>query len=379
MHVTQYVNSFVNRPGNIGVRTGHILKYLKDGSACVCRGAQNQVTGVEYRQMGALGHIPRILNGLRIRFAPEFNHRKWDLALYESYALRQSRTISTNIAHVWDACPKLIRLLKNRGIPVILDIPIAPSLYGEQLYQTGKADFLRGSTQIQDLEQQAISEADLIIAPSEFVAGVIRQMGVCEDRITIIEFGVKELVAKSEITKSSIARKSGIDYCFFGNINRRKGVPELLEAWSDPEFKEDRLHLCGRVNLDVKDKLKRSTASSIFTPGFVAPFEYMKTCDVFVLPSWLEGSAKAVYEAMACGLPSIVTHSTGSIVRDGVDGFVIDAGDVESLRDRMLWFKCNPEQIRVMGDAAKKRAKEFTWESYASKVIKTYIDTNNKK
>ena len=372
MRVTQFVNSFVNRPGNIGVRTGYILKRLEESSACVCRGAQDHLNGVEYREMGVIGHIPRILNGIRIRFAPGFDHRKWDIALYENYALRQSKTLSTNIAHVWDVCPKLIRALKKSGIPVLLDIPIAPSFYGEQLYRNGQADFLRGSARLQDLEQQAISEADLIVAPSEFVATVLRQMGVSGDRISIIEFGVNVPVDLSKINKSKIAKKPGIDYCLFGNINRRKGVPELIKVWSDSAFKEDRLHLCGRVNSDVQDHLKRPTAGSIVTPGFVAPFEYMPNCDVFVLPSWLEGSAKAVYEAMACGLPSIVTHSTGSIVRDGVDGFVIDAGDVEALKDRMLWFKRNPEQISVMGKAAKTRVQEFTWDRYAQRVINQY-------
>lgn len=372
MNVTQFVNSFVNRPGNIGVRTGYILKHLEENSACVCRGAQDHLKRVEYREMGVIGHVPRILNGIRIRLAPGFDHRKWDIALYESYALRQSKTLSTKIAHVWDVCPKLIRTLKKSGIPVLLDIPIAPSYYGEQLYRTGKADFLRGSARLKDLEQQAISEADLIVAPSAFVATVLRQMGVRSDRISIIEFGVNVPTHLGRITKPSTANKQGIDYCFFGNINRRKGVPELIEAWSDPEFKEDRLHLCGRVNSDVQDHLKRPTAGSIVTPGFVAPFEYMSNCDVFVLPSWLEGSAKAVYEAMACGLPSIVTHSTGSVVRDGVDGFVIDAGDVEALKDRMLWFKSNPDQVALMGKAARQHVSKFTWERYANRVINHY-------
>ena len=54
----------------------------------------------------------------------------------------------------------------------------------------------------------------------------------------------------------------------------------------------------------------------------------MAAADVFVFPSLFEGSAVVTYEALACGLPSIVTPNAGSVVRDGVDGFHVPAGDV---------------------------------------------------
>lgn len=372
MHVTHYVNSFVNRPGNIGVRTGYILKHLNGKATCVCRGAQDQQSDIEYLEMGMLGHVPRILNGVRIRFAPGFDHRKWDIALYEWFALRQSKNIKTDVAHVWDVCPTLIHRLKQAGIPVLLDIPIAPSFYGEKLYRLGRANFLRGSSHLKALEQAAIDAADLIVAPSIFVADVLKQMGVAESRIAIVEFGVDAPLQATDRDYLKDLSKRGVDFCLVGNINRRKGVPELLSAWSDPEFATDRLHLCGRINADVHADLAKMSGGNVVTPGFVKPFDYMRKCDVFVLPSWLEGSAKAVYEAMACGLPAIVTHSTGSIIRDGIDGFVIEPGDTQALKERMKWFKNNPDQISIMGNAARERAREFTWSRYAEKIVKLY-------
>jgi glycosyltransferase involved in cell wall biosynthesis len=373
MHVTQFVNSFVNRPGNIGVRTGYILKYLEDEATCVCRGVQDRQIDVEYREMGLLGHVPRILNGIRILMAPKFDHRKWDVAIFEWFSQRQFEKIKTDVAHVWDICPKLMRQLKKAGIPVVLDIPIAPSFYGEELYRQGRADFLRGSPYIQSLELEAITEADLIVAPSMFVAGVLNEMGVEESRITIVEFGVNAPLQTIEKDYSKEHNKSSVDFCLVGNINRRKGVPELLSAWSDSAFKEDRLHLCGRINADVHSYLSKAKGSgNVLTPGFINPFDYMRKCDVFVLPSWLEGSAKVVYEAMACGLPAIVTHSTGSVVRDGIDGFVIEAGDVEALKERMIWFKQNPSQIVTMGENAKEHVQEYTWKRYSDRLGHLY-------
>ena len=56
----------------------------------------------------------------------------------------------------------------------------------------------------------------------------------------------------------------------------------------------------------------------------------MASADVFVFPSLFEGSAVVTYEALAAGLPSVVTPSAGSVVRDGVEGFIVPRGRLMS-------------------------------------------------
>lgn len=48
------------------------------------------------------------------------------------------------------------------------------------------------------------------------------------------------------------------------------------------------------------------------------------------------GSTLVTYETMACGLPSIVTENSGSVVRDNMDGFVIPIRDIETLKEKNL-------------------------------------------
>ena len=62
----------------------------------------------------------------------------------------------------------------------------------------------------------------------------------------------------------------------------------------------------------------------------------MAAADVFAFPSLFEGSAVVTYEALACGLPSVVTPESGSVARDGVDGFVVPSGDA-SRRSPWAW------------------------------------------
>ncbi|MFH1819658.1 MAG: glycosyltransferase family 4 protein [Pseudomonadota bacterium] len=375
--VDQFANTFVGRPGNIGVRTAKVLRELVaagGGGSCYCRGADERISGVEYVDMGLLGHVPRLLNAFRIYIAPRFDHRPADIALFERFSIGNRHCDRSEsmprIAHVWDYCPRLIEQLKSNGVRVVLDVPVAPAAYTLRM-RDGGARFLVVHQRHVEIESKAFAAADHLIAPSEFVAEELMRVGVPRERIAVIEFGV-DSVPHGKSAGSGRFDGSGLAFCFAGTVNRRKGVAELLAAWSDERFRQDSLHLCGRLFPDAQRLLATAGGGQVVAPGFVSTFDYFSNCDVFVFPSWLEGSAKAVFEAMACGLPAIVTRSAGSVVRDGVEGFVIEAGDVDALRARMLWFKDNPGQVRIMGEAARRRAAEFSWTRYAGRVLDIY-------
>jgi glycosyltransferase involved in cell wall biosynthesis len=376
--VAHFVNSFVGRPGNIGMRTAKVLPQDVSWLApvtCLSRGAEVQTSGVHYVGMGWLGHIPRALNAARIYIAPSFNHRPLDIRLFEAFA--QSRIDAAvppgvAVAHVWDTCPNLIKTLKARGLKVVLDVPIAPQTYAARLRSQGRANFLLDTPAMIEIELAAFKAADLLLAPSQFVARELALAGVPADRIHVVEFGSDDVVALPDSASRNPTSERGLDFVFAGNVSRRKGVIELLEAWADPALGQHRLHLCGRVFPEVRYAIAASRQGQVLTPGFVDMSAYLPGCDVFVLPSWLEGSAKAVYQAMSNGLPAIVSESTGAIVRDGIDGFVIEAGDVAALRDRMHWFSVHPDRVRTMGAAARERVREFTWDRYATRVAELH-------
>ena len=95
----------------------------------------------------------------------------------------------------------------------------------------------------------------------------------------------------------------------------------------------------------------------------------MAEADVFVFPSLFEGSAVVTYEALACGLPSVVTPNAGSVVRDGVEGFVVPPRDVEALAGRMERLGLDPDLRAEMAARARVRALEFDWPRYHSALI----------
>ncbi len=370
-----FVNSHIGRPGNIGLRTPHILAALAERGVPTetwARGRQRGAApGHVVHGMGIAGHIPRILNGVRIYLWRSYPHRVHDLAIFSWFCrrgLNRATPPPGAIAHVWDSAPELIRDLQSRGIPVVLDVPIAPGTYAQRLCAERTDCPLAAVPAVVELELACMRLADRIIAPSTFVAGELARCGVAADRVRVVEFG-----APPSQPGGPRADDGRTEFCFLGTVNRRKGIPELLAAWNDRAFAHDRLHLCGRIFPEVRQHLGSSTAGgTLATPGFVSSRDYLRDCDVFVFPTWLEGSAKAVYEAMAAGLPVITTPAAGSVVRDGVDGYIVPVGDAATLRERMLQLRADRGLRLRMGEAARQRAAEFTWERYGRRVADAY-------
>ena len=92
----------------------------------------------------------------------------------------------------------------------------------------------------------------------------------------------------------------------------------------------------------------------------------MAGASVLVLPSIQDGFGLVVLEAMASGLPVIVSDHVGAkdCVREGVDGFIVPVRDIEALADRLLWLHDHPSQRDAMGARARERAMGYSWEAY---------------
>ncbi|HEY65970.1 MAG TPA: glycosyltransferase family 4 protein, partial [Caldilineae bacterium] len=105
--------------------------------------------------------------------------------------------------------------------------------------------------------------------------------------------------------------------------------------------------------------------------GYVTdPVAVYQQADVFTFPTIEEGSALVTYEALACGLPVVTTPNAGSVVRDGVEGFIVPTRDVEALVAVLERLRAD-ERLRLgIGWAARQRAEAFTWERYETSLAR---------
>jgi glycosyltransferase involved in cell wall biosynthesis len=155
----------------------------------------------------------------------------------------------------------------------------------------------------------------------------------------------------------SIAGKKAI--LFVGRLLDEKGLAVLFEAYEMAGAKRGDLAL-----LVVGDGVRRPRYEQIVREkglrdvhflGFKAQGELPEiysAADVFVLPSLVEPWGVVVNEAMACGLPVIVSDQVGAsadLVEEGGNGFIVPAGAAEPLADRMLEVLCDENRRLAMG------------------------------
>lgn len=95
---------------------------------------------------------------------------------------------------------------------------------------------------------------------------------------------------------------------------------------------------------------------------------------VFVLPSYNEGMSVATLEALAAGLPVVVTRTGGTaeLVSEGVNGLTFGWADVEALVAHIRQLSADRGLARRMGTASRARAERFSWEAAAERYLKMF-------
>ncbi len=215
---------------------------------------------------------------------------------------------------------------------------------------------------IHERRREDLALADVVLTPSRHIANTLVAKGVARDRIEVIPY------AADCRRFRPVAKPLHEDRCrflFAGGITGRKGIRSLLEAWRMVKRPGWSLELLGALPRDpgplageLGDVELLGRVGHGEMPGLMA------RADVFVFPSLFEGSAVVTYEALACGLPCIVTAEAGSVARDGVEGLVVPAGDADSLAAAMALLGDDASLRARMAQAARARALEFDWPRY---------------
>ena len=108
--------------------------------------------------------------------------------------------------------------------------------------------------------------------------------------------------------------------------------------------------------------------------GFRQDLEnYLNQGTIYVFPSRLEGNAKTVNEAAACGLPIITTRESGDVVNDGVEGIIVPPGNVEAVMDAILHlYKIRKRWIAWRAAARQRVVENFTWDHCRARLLQAY-------
>lgn len=221
------------------------------------------------------------------------------------------------------------------------------------------------ATLFAERERKEWALADIILCPSEFVRRNVIACGGPPDKCVLLPYGVDPMTYGEKAARSP----GPLRVLTVGQVGLRKGSPYVFAA---ARLLGDSASFRMAGSIAASDGIKHALCEHIDLRGVVPRAEIANEfdwADVFLLPSICEGSATVVYEALAAGLPVITTENTGSVVRDGIEGFIVPVGDPEAIAAAVERLQRDHHLRDAMSAAAKKRASEFTVQQYGKRLI----------
>jgi glycosyltransferase involved in cell wall biosynthesis len=228
--------------------------------------------------------------------------------------------------------------------------------------------------------------ADRIIAVSDWVRSDISKYHIDINKMVPVHNGINVNSFKPASEKN-VRRKYGINddpmLLFVGRIITQKGINYLIDAMPliIKDHPDVRLLIVGRGNLlePLKERIRKSgLEKNVIFSGYMTE-EMLKeaygTCDIFVLPSVWEVLPIAILEAMSSSRPVICTNAGGNseLVENGVNGYVVPMRDPPALAESISTLLKDPELMKKMGAASRKKAEEeFDWKLIAARTKQVY-------
>ena len=289
---------------------------------------------------------------------------------------RECARPAVTAVHSYEDCSLLqFREAKRRGKACIYDMPIGyyPAWeqteaelvrrYADWLPEGGllSRSYIRPQQKRDEMEM-----ADLVLAPSEFVADTIRAFYPAKT-VKLAPYGVEEGTWAAADRR---LHEGMLTFLFVGQCSLRKGIPLLFDAWRAADLADAQLRLVGtwQLRAGLERKLPARVSWSGAVPRDSLKAEY-GNADVFVFPSYFEGRALVIGEAMASSLPVLTTRASGADdMIDATCGRIVASGDMDALAEALVWFDRHRSELPSMGRAARLRAAACTWNNYRDRV-----------
>jgi glycosyltransferase involved in cell wall biosynthesis len=276
--------------------------------------------------------------------------------------------------HSWSGdCLESLRVAKRSKIPSLIEIPTWHRRAQQRDVQSHRSEVTNAPWKSRFLLEpprflEEYELANVIVVLSEKAAESFRAHDSLAQKLFYLPRGV-------DVERFKPGPRPPIFRVIFsGALIERKGIHHLLEAWHRLSLPNAELWLVGTIHDEAKPHLHKYWRENIKTFGFVRdPENYLSQGTIYVFPSRLEGSAKTVYEAAACGLAIVTTREAGDVVRDGVEGLIVRPGDVDAIASAIDHLFHHPEIVDRMGAAARQRVVDnFTWDHYRARLLDAY-------
>ncbi len=210
--------------------------------------------------------------------------------------------------------------------------------------------------------------ADKIITPSQYLAEIVAQWGINKNKIKVIYNSVHTLPSDDKINQDK-----QIDCITVARLVPWKGISELINVVIPNNWT---LNIIGDgiLKTTLEKQVNPSQTHLVKFLGYIPKeqvIEEIAKAKIFILNSTYEGLPHIVLEAKAAGVPVIATAVGGTpeTITDGVNGYLIQAGDNQALTEKIRYLLDNPGERQRIGQAGQKQVKEFF--SFETMVLQT--------
>jgi len=221
---------------------------------------------------------------------------------------------------------------------------------------------------IQKIKLMEYELADIILVISLKMKVSLLKYGISPNKILLIYLGFDPQIFYQKI-QYPVPVNHSLKLIFVGNLSEAKGISFLLKLMEKLAGFPISLTLIGS---NTRSFISKTNLPNIFFGGIKDQYSvanYLHKADVFVFPSYLDSWGMAVIEAMACGLPVIVSDEVGaSECIDDKTGFILPHIENQWI-NAILILLYNPNLTRQMGVQAAMNVSSFTWENYQSEVM----------
>lgn len=277
---------------------------------------------------------------------------------------------------------------KEKGIKCLFDLPIVHwRCYQSLLSEEAKKNPLWAETLgvFSDSEEKLFrKDHELLMADCVFVASSFTKESILKFfpynlhiPLYVIPYGFPDVYI-DRVYDSVKNRK--LKFLFVGRLSQSKGLSYLFDSL-DKFQDEVELTIVGYNSYPdcqiLQDRLKKY--------NYIGPLSHdevlieMRKADVFVFPSLFEGFGMVITEAMSQGTPVIATDKTCAVdfVENGVNGWIIKSGSIESLNDAIVDVLNRREDLAKIGCKAMETAKKRPWTCYEKELSNAIINYLN--
>ena len=248
---------------------------------------------------------------------------------------------------------KTAKTAKQLSIPVVMELPICHIQYIEMIYSDLRHKYpawKRTIPLVKRYRQIETQHIDAIVCPSQFVYDSIPKPLKNNVKCYINYYGFEKNVSipkfQSKDTNSLIKTKLSI--LFVGQLTQRKGIADIFKLVKLLDKDKFAFTFIGQPMTKLSF-YKKQCPNAYFAYGLSRDevLAKMSESDVFLFPTYAEGRALVVLEALSVGLPVITSNNAGfdDININNNYGYIVKPGDIDAISDLLLYLEKNRDKL----------------------------------